>query len=1022
VKLTDMSFDDAGAIVGTPAYMSPEQADPTSLDIDTRTDVYALGVILYELLVGLPPLDVKHFRRGAIVEMLRMVREVEPMRPSARLVLPEVPGQVAANRGTELGKLSRSLRGELDWIVMKALEKDRTRRYDSANGLGRDVQRYLADELVEARPPSAAYRLKKFVRRHRGEVVAASLVILVLVAGIVGTTLGLIQARENAATAMTARNDALEAGNELARVNADLKASREKLLTGMARHLLHPLGSQVRVDQPVPPLNAQEAEPLLELASSTDEDLRSRFVEVALSDPALLRRLGDRSGYALHAAVGLDSSRRARVEELLRSHLERGDLSRDQQEQTAICLIQLGSRDSAMTEKTADTILRAMKDTANPWSLHQLAESIALVSARMGPERAAEVTGQAILLLSRALSKTTETKASQALSESLAVLSARIEPREAAEAAAIFAGEMGATTAPGSLRTQVTGLSTVASRLRPGKAAELSAVLTHTISKTTDPNVLRALTDGLSAIAPRLEASAADSAAAVLEECSKKATDPNAIFVLTSGLAAVAARMEPAKADEACGRTAGILVPAILKNTNPRTRVLLIESLGVTLTRMAPRHAVAILLEAMTRTGSGQPMLSLTQHLCANSERLEEKEARDVYGQAASILMQGIAKTDNSVLVQPLTLGLTLVSARLDPQQAGENTVALTRIIAGHKDPGSLLPLAHCLSAVSARLTPKDAGAVAAILSGMVARTADPRGLQGLAHAVAAVSARLEPAEGSRVCRDMAQALTQAISKATTPQTMAPLVDGLKNLAPRLDPKDAGEAAAALAQAIIRSTRSKGQIVPLLGTLSALNASLAREQASELAATFEQALTETADPTATLTLANCLSIVSVRLEPKQVRESAATFVRILGKTKDPAALQSLTQGLARIALHLEANEAAAIITRTLADARDPLTRQRLAEALATLSNRLDGRDAAVLCGQAAAVLSEALENHGLQLGADARPGSGSDIAQARAAAGRGDRRSAHRDPEQDLVSGHHEITCRKPDERCQAAG
>ena len=183
VKLTDMSLADVGAIVGTPAYMSPEQADPTSMDIDTRTDVYALGVMLYELLTGSPPIDARQFQRGAILEMLRMVREVDPPRPSTKLSTAEALPNIAANRSIEPARLAKLLRGELDWVVMKALEKDRNRRYDTANGFARDIQRYLADEVVEARPPSRAYRLKKFVRRNPLQLALAGTVVLLLLGG-----------------------------------------------------------------------------------------------------------------------------------------------------------------------------------------------------------------------------------------------------------------------------------------------------------------------------------------------------------------------------------------------------------------------------------------------------------------------------------------------------------------------------------------------------------------------------------------------------------------------------------------------------------------------------------------------------------------------------------------------------------------------------------------------------------------------------------------------------------------------
>ena len=143
-SLTDQSLADTGAIVGTPTYMSPEQADPSSMDIDTRTDVYALGVILYELLAGSPPIDAKQFKRGAILEMLRMVREVDPPRPSTRVSTADALPSIAASRDVEPAHLKRALQGDLDWIVMMALEKDRTRRYETANGFAADIQRHLA--------------------------------------------------------------------------------------------------------------------------------------------------------------------------------------------------------------------------------------------------------------------------------------------------------------------------------------------------------------------------------------------------------------------------------------------------------------------------------------------------------------------------------------------------------------------------------------------------------------------------------------------------------------------------------------------------------------------------------------------------------------------------------------------------------------------------------------------------------------------------------------------------------------
>jgi serine/threonine protein kinase len=170
-----------GAVVGTLEYMSPEQAELNQLDIDTRSDIYSLGVLLYELLTGTTPLDRKRLKEAAMLELLRIIREEEPPRPSTRLSTTEELPSVAANRGLEPKKLSGQVRGELDWIVMKALEKDRNRRYETANGFAMDVQRFLADEPVLACPPSAWYRLRKFLRRNKAVLVVAGLILFFVV-------------------------------------------------------------------------------------------------------------------------------------------------------------------------------------------------------------------------------------------------------------------------------------------------------------------------------------------------------------------------------------------------------------------------------------------------------------------------------------------------------------------------------------------------------------------------------------------------------------------------------------------------------------------------------------------------------------------------------------------------------------------------------------------------------------------------------------------------------------------------
>ncbi|MHC5114690.1 MAG: tetratricopeptide repeat protein [Planctomycetota bacterium] len=189
-RLTEKTlFTEYHQFIGTPQYMSPEQAERSGLDVDTRSDSYSLGVLLYELLTGTTPFDAKRLRAAALGEMLRLIREAEPPRPSTRLsTIGEDLPQVATRRGTNPERLSRLLRGDLDWIVMKALEKDRTRRYESASQFGHDIERYLRDEPVVAGPPGPLYRAQKLVRRHRVAVATTAAFALVVVLGIVGTS------------------------------------------------------------------------------------------------------------------------------------------------------------------------------------------------------------------------------------------------------------------------------------------------------------------------------------------------------------------------------------------------------------------------------------------------------------------------------------------------------------------------------------------------------------------------------------------------------------------------------------------------------------------------------------------------------------------------------------------------------------------------------------------------------------------------------------------------------------------
>ncbi len=283
-QLTDKTiYTRVAQMIGTPLYMSPEQAQLTGVDIDTRSDIYSLGVLLYELLTGTTPFDRKRLAEAAYDEVIRIIRDEEPPKPSTRLSqsVESLPA-IAAQRKTEPAQLSRMFRGDLDWITMKAMEKDRSRRYETANGLARDIERYLADEVVEARPPNAGYRLRKFVRRNKGQVAAAGAVLVALAGGLVA-----VMAVQSASLNRETRTNAA-----LATANAELTRSRAAV---QARY-------DLAVDA-IKTFHTGDSEELL-LREERFKDLRDRRLKSAADFYAKLSGLlGNETGIASRRAL-----------------------------------------------------------------------------------------------------------------------------------------------------------------------------------------------------------------------------------------------------------------------------------------------------------------------------------------------------------------------------------------------------------------------------------------------------------------------------------------------------------------------------------------------------------------------------------------------------------------------------------------------------------------------------------------------------------------------------------------------
>jgi hypothetical protein len=652
-----LTLTHTGDIVGTLRYMAPERFNGHG---DARSDVYSLGLTLYELLtlrLAFTALD--------RTQLIHKVMHDEPARP--RALNPKVPR-------------------DLETIVLKAMERDPARRYPTAQELAEDLQRFLEGRPIQARPVGTLEQLAKWARRRPDIAVLVGGIVLVLIGGTAVSSYFALEAHQRE---KRAQDNAVKAHNKEkeAREN-EQKANESRALVEatLARSLLPPMRG-APIGKPFY-LKDSDLEAIWELAESTDDRVRLRFIEQAISQPGTLRELDLRKDMILHAAVGLDRIRNQRVAKLLLTRLR--DEHMDGRGLAECVGIGIALGDPEFTQVAGRVLTDALAKETNPTARLYLALGLAAVATRLGPQE----TAAAARVLTDALAKETDSSTRSSLARGLAAVAAQLGPEEAAAAARVLTDAFAKETNPPVRRFLAQGLAAVAARLEPEEAARYAAaaarVLTDALAKETDWNARSALAQGLAAVANWLRPQEAAVAARVLTDALAKETNPSTQPSLSQGWAAVAARLEPEEAAVA----ARVWIDALAKETSTSVRLFLAQGLAAVVAQLEPQEAAQyaaaaarILTDALTKETNRSARSYLAQGLAAVTARRGLVEA----AAAVRILTDALAKETDWVARSALARGLAAVAAPLGPEEAARQSVAAARGIGEMLSPSTRL-------------------------------------------------------------------------------------------------------------------------------------------------------------------------------------------------------------------------------------------------------------------------------------------------------------------------------------------